>query len=108
MEKNQMKNIVVLKNLPSNLIEEALVIFKSNSIAKSFQYIENKENKNYEKEKKDDYVIREAEMIISNYINTTEENKDRNNNKKTIKKNKFLKIYSAIVTILLFILIAIK
>ena len=29
MEKSQMKNIVILKNLPSNLIEEAFVVLKS-------------------------------------------------------------------------------
>ena len=30
MEKGQMKNIVVLKNLPSNLVDEAIVILKPN------------------------------------------------------------------------------
>ena len=28
METSKMKNMVVLKNLPSNMIEEAIVIFK--------------------------------------------------------------------------------
>ena len=31
METSKMKNMVVLKNLPSNMIEEAIVIFKENS-----------------------------------------------------------------------------
>ena len=30
METSKMKNMVVLKNLPSNMIEEAIVIFKEN------------------------------------------------------------------------------
>lgn len=30
MEENNMKNIVVLKDLPSNLVDEAIVIFKQN------------------------------------------------------------------------------
>ena len=30
MQKNNVKNIVVLKNLPSNIVEEAIVILKSN------------------------------------------------------------------------------
>ncbi len=30
MEENNMKNIVVLKDLPSNLVDEAIVIFKEN------------------------------------------------------------------------------
>ena len=36
MEKSQMKNMVILKNLPSNLIEEAIVILKSNKYAKKW------------------------------------------------------------------------
>ena len=30
MEENNMKNIVVLKDLPSNLVDEAIVVFKQN------------------------------------------------------------------------------
>lgn len=30
METSNMKNIVVLKNLPSNIVEEAIVILKGN------------------------------------------------------------------------------
>ena len=35
METSKMKNMVVLKNLPSNMIEEAIVIFKENSKIKA-------------------------------------------------------------------------
>ena len=31
MEESRTKNTIVLKNLPSNMIEEAIVIFKENS-----------------------------------------------------------------------------
>lgn len=58
MEKSQMKNIVVLKNLPSNLIEEALVIVKSNKMAKRFEYIDKKEN--LEKKK----IVKEIMIIL--------------------------------------------
>ena len=34
MEKCKMKNVVVLKNLPSNLIEEAFVVVKSRKLQK--------------------------------------------------------------------------
>ena len=44
MENGQMKNMVVLKNLPSNLIEEALVIVKSKKNVKTLEYIDKKEN----------------------------------------------------------------
>ena len=43
METSKMKNMVVLKNLPSNMIEEAIVIFKENSKIKAKDVI-NKSN----------------------------------------------------------------
>ena len=66
MEKSQMKNIVVLKSLPSNLIEEAIVILKSNKTVKKLEYIEKNENKkNKENENNpNNYIIREAESVI--------------------------------------------
>ena len=48
METSNMKNIVVLKNLPSNLVEEAIVILKSSKkvkkLEKSIQIQELKKN----------------------------------------------------------------
>ena len=52
MEKSQMKNMVVLRNLPSNLIEEAIVVFKTVKSAKEFQYIDKIENLKNEQNKK--------------------------------------------------------
>ena len=47
METSNMKNMVILKNLPSNLVEEAIVILKSNKKVKKLEKIErnHKENK---------------------------------------------------------------
>ena len=41
MEENNLKNIVVLKNLPSNIVEEAIVVLKGNKI-KLPEHIESK------------------------------------------------------------------
>lgn len=105
MEKSQMKNMVILKNLPSNLIEEAFVIFKSNSVAKSLKYktetCVNAENK----VKSKDYIIKEAEMIICNYISSMEKKQKKNEKIKKDKKYTMLKIYSVIVTGLLVLMI---
>lgn len=100
MEKNQMKNIVVLKNLPSNLVEEAIVIFKSNKNAKKYEYIDKSEAiKNSDNHKNDkNYIIREAESVISNYINMVEK-KERKPNNEINKKYKRVKVYSIVVTI---------
>lgn len=104
MKKSQMKNIVVLKNLPSNLIEEAFVILKSNKLAKEVVYTDLLEEKiNDNSNKKPDYIIKEAEMIIMNYINN---NNKKKTNKKEISSNlKWIKIYSFSVSILLILAI---
>ena len=74
MEEDNFRNIVLLKDLPSNIIEEAIVILKDTSKVT----VKNiKQNKNSDK-KDSKYIIKEAEMIISNYINKLEEKKDRN------------------------------
>ena len=44
MQNSNMKNIVVLKNLPSNLVDEAIVILKSKKTAKRLEVIEKKSN----------------------------------------------------------------
>lgn len=42
METSNMKNMVVLKNLPSNLVEEAIVILKSSKKVRKLEKIEKK------------------------------------------------------------------
>ena len=101
MEKSQMKNMVVLKNLPSNLIEEAIVVFKTVKSAKEFQYIDKIENLKNEQKKKNtkDYMVKEAESVISSYIKTNEKKNKKNESSKINKKYKKLKWYSIIVSI---------
>ncbi len=107
MEKSQMKNIIVLKNLPSNLIEEAIMIVKSTKLAKKAEYIDKIETKTIEKNTHDDnYIAKEAESIISNYIKEVEAKQEKESTIHTIKRYKTLKIYSIIITIG-FILLAI-
>ena len=98
MENNNLKNIIVLKNLPSNLIEEAIVILKTNKKEKKIEQIvqaKKGRQQDFEKDSKQ-YIFKEAEMIVNDFICKTESN----------NKNKFpkwRKIYSYIITILLFI-----
>lgn len=73
MEDNKMKNIVVLKNLPSNIVEEAIVVLKGNKI-KLPEHIEKKQDSNNKVGTKD-YILKEAEMVISNYIANMENKK---------------------------------
>ncbi len=101
MEKSQMKNMVVLRNLPSNLIEEAIIVFKTVKSAKEFQYIDKIESTKNDQNKKNtkDYMVHEAESVISNYIKNNEKKTTRVNNSNVNKNYKRLKLYSIIVSI---------
>jgi len=103
MQTNNVKNIVVLKNLPSNIVEEAIVILKSNKYVKKFQMIEKNNNKEIEQKKTNDdqYIIKEAEALLSSYVSKIENNKSIEKPSKLLKeKYKRLKRYSIVVTIL--------
>ena len=78
-----MRNIVMLKDLPSNLVEEAIVVLKQNQKIKKPEYIENKGKTDIESEKHkfDNYITKEAEMLIAEYISRME----RNNKKEKLE-----------------------
>lgn len=111
MESSKMKNMVVLKNLPSNLIEEAIIVLKENKRAKHYQLIEKKQERKLKSKisnipnedieettskqlekmtKEQDYILKEAEMIVNNYILEleTKSTKWKNNVKKLESKYK--------------------
>lgn len=98
-----LKNTVVLKDLPSNIVKEAYVVFKSSKMARKIQKI-NKENQTSEKDKENRYAIKEAELLILEYTRKM----DRiDRNKKEIitnaKINRKLKKYAYITSIIIFI-----
>ena len=102
MQANKLKNIVILKNLPSNIVEEAIVILKSNKYAKKFKMIEKNNNKELEEKESNskEYIIKEAEALLSSYISKVENNKFLEKPNKVLKeKYKRLRQYSIIMTI---------
>lgn len=105
MNTDNMKNMLVLKNLPSNIVDEAIVILKPNIKFKSLDTIEknSKKNKNVKQEDSKKYIINEAEMVISNYISKIENNKNKNikTNKKIESECKRLKIISIFLGVML-------
>lgn len=107
MNQSNLKNMVVLKNLPSNIVEEAIVILKTNKKVKKLEKIE--KNKILEdttcKKKENDYILREAEMLVSNYISSLEEKKqDRKmNSKKMGQKYKRIKNYAYMTSLIILI-----
>ena len=102
MESSDMKNMVVLKNLPSNMVEEAIIIFKETQKVRQKELIDKaqKVNSSNLQSKSRDYILKEAEMLVTDYIKKIE-NKKSTNNRDIMFKYKKLKKYSLISTILL-------
>lgn len=121
MNKLNMKNVIILKNLPSNLIDEAIMVVKDKKKVKDINYcdfIKQKEEngiiqgnmkvedlKKIESIKKENrkYVIKEAEVVVTNYIKRIEENlsdKKTEKMKKSYKKLKILNVFLALTTVI--------
>lgn len=109
MSTENMKNMVVLKNLPSNIVDEAIVILKPNVKVKSLDFAENKkENKNVKnsgEQNSKKYIINEAEMVLSNYLSKIENDKKSiaKANKKIENKYKKVRAISIFLGIMLFL-----
>ena len=108
MKQNDMKNIIVLKDLPSNLIEEAIVFLKENKKIHKYQMVDAKENKEkQEKEQDNQYIVKEAEMVLKSYTENLEKQspKWKNNMKKLEKRYKnsvklnFVFLFTSVLTI---------
>jgi hypothetical protein len=106
MESSHMKNMVVLKNLPSNMVEEAIIIFKETQRVKEKEFIDKSNKRNFGEIqlKSKEYILKEAEMLVSDYINKIENKKYIEKSEKSIKqKYRKLKRYSIISTFILII-----
>ena len=100
MKTSKLKNMVVLNNFPSNIVDEAIIVLKNGARVKDFQVIEkNGNNNSKDNGKSENYILKEAEMLLNRYINKVD-NKDIKQNKKLEKKYNKLKIYSVVVTII--------
>lgn len=88
MNNSNMKNMIVLKDLPSNMIEEAIVVLKSNIKVKNYELVDNKKENNITKNlpKPKEYILKEAENIISNYIAKIERPKEEEKRNRTLQK----------------------
>ncbi len=113
METSNMKNMVVLRNLPSNLVEEAIVILKSSKKVRKLEKIE--KSNQFEKidttKREKDYVLKEAEMLVSSYISKLENNHEQKqyktikNSKKYIRLKRYAFLSSLIIVLQTMLLI---
>lgn len=93
-----MKNIIVLKDLPSNIIDEAIVILKDNKVKK-------KDN-NYEAPilYTNMNMAEEAKNVIAEYIDRIETtNREKQSEKTLLIKYKKLQRFTVILTTMMII-----
>lgn len=102
MEASNLKNMVVLKNLPSNIVDEAIIVLKTNKKAKKLQKIEKNNQVDKEEKKDKDYILKEAEMLVNSYISKVEIKDIKKENVSQKQKNRYekLKKYAIATTVL--------
>jgi len=92
MVSGKTKRIVVIKDIPSNIIEEAILILKNEP--KFMKEIDSKDPGSKNKRPDNDYIFKEAEMIINNYIKENNLSIKNSKNERSVKtgvfKNKIL------------------
>lgn len=124
MDINNMKNIIILKNLPSNLVEEAIVVVRNKKEIVDINYSTKKEKakeknkktviqgymkeedfKKIEKIQKDnrEYVIKEAEIVVSEYLNRIEDLKNYKEKEKLERKYNKIKYINMVLIVTSFL-----
>ena len=108
MQAEKMRNMIVLKNLPSNIVDEAIIILKNNKKTKVLNKIDKQEETKQSKTDNDNYIIKEAEMLINSYTSKYENEKQVKSYsvkriEKRCKRLKIIAIGLGILTTLLII-----
>ena len=108
MQSEKMKNMIILKNLPSNIIDEAFIILKGNKKNKVLNSLANSSDNAEIEHHSENYIIKEAEMVISNYMSKIENEKYIKSNyikalERKYKKLKLISIFLFVAVILVFI-----
>ena len=99
MKLKKMNNIIYLKDIESNIMEEAVIVLKDNSLV---NYLKKDEDYNINKEKS---IIEEAEMFINQKIEKTIIEQEKIKIGKIKKKYKYLKIFNIILILILILVI---
>lgn len=103
MQLSKMKNIIVLKGMASNVVDEAIVVLKPHVKLKQSEYNRNGKRTLHDKNKKM-IVLKEAESTINAYVKKLQKDAKRNETQKLKIKYKFLQIFN--VALILTIIIA--
>ena len=100
MQKNKLNNVIVLKNMSSNIVEEAIVVLKANVNFKN-----NDIKKNKKEENSHFTILKEAEYVIDECISRMQIKNRELEDFKIKKKYKNLKRITIGAIILNFILL---
>lgn len=104
MQNKKTKNTIILKGIASNIIEEAIIILKPNVKLKQKEFID-KNSRVKKRNMPNEYVVKEAEKVILNYVQKIENENRINNKLKRLKKYRFLQISNIILVIILITMI---
>ncbi len=104
MENNKIKNTIVLRGMASNVVDEAIVILKPHVKIKKTQVL----NKVREKSTSKELILKEAENIVSEYVNRISVDQIEKAKIKLERKVKKLQIISLLFFIILVITVLIK
>ena len=104
MENNKIKNTIVLRGMASNVVDEAIVILKPHVKIKKTQVVNNIREKNNSKE----LILKEAEHIVSEYVNRISIKEMEKTKIELEKKVKKLKLISLMFFLILVITVIVK
>ena len=106
---NSLKNMLVLKDLPSNLIEEAYIVLNPNVKLKMDQMENKQESEKVANNKvlSKNYILEEAKYVLLNYVSKYENRVEKINARVLERKYKKLKkiTISILVTFLLYVIV---
>lgn len=93
----EMKDMIVIKNLPSNIVEEAWVIIKPEVKNKEKELIKRMKNRTMNTKTENGYVLKEAETVIYDYLKNINSYENKKKYNDIIKKYNKLKKTSLIL-----------
>lgn len=100
----EMKNMVVLRDLPSNIVEEAWIIIKPEIRNKEKELIKRIKNNSMDNKSKGTYVLEEAQSVIEDYLKNI--NNYRNKKKYEDMEKKYNKLKKRSRILLLIYIVA--
>lgn len=107
MQNKKLKNTIVLKGMASNIVEEAIVILRPHVKLKQKEYVD-KSNCIESSSFTNNYIVKEAENVILNYIAKIENRKNIDKSYKKLMKYRYLQISNIILIVITIITILIK